>query len=293
MRKIITHLWYDKEAKEAAAFYVDTFRNGSAIAGIETIDGTPSGTVDIVTFELLGRGFQAISAGPLFRPNPSVSFHVACGTKEEVEALWGKLSAGGRTLMELGAYPWSPTYGWCQDKYGVSWQVAQVDGTARPRLTPFVMFVGPVCGKAEEAARFWTSLFPDSAVGPLRRHGPGAAPDKEGTVLHGSFTLMGEEFFVMDSAHPHAFAFNEAISFIVPCETQAEIDGLWERLSAEPAAEQCGWLKDKFGLSWQVVPTVLGELMAKGDPAQRARVTQAFLKMKKFDVGELERASRG
>ena len=97
----------------------------------------------------------------------------------------------------------------------------------------------------------------------------------------------------MDSAHAHEFAFNEAISFLVPCDTQEEIDTLWQKLAADPAAGQCGWLKDRYGLSWQIAPTILNELMSSPDPQQVARVTQAFLKMKKFNIAELQRAAAG
>jgi predicted 3-demethylubiquinone-9 3-methyltransferase (glyoxalase superfamily) len=97
----------------------------------------------------------------------------------------------------------------------------------------------------------------------------------------------------MDSAHDHQFAFNEAISFIVPCDTQEEIDYFWGKLSAEPKAEQCGWLKDKYGVSWQITPAVLRELLGGNDKKRIARVTQAFLKMKKFDIAALQRAAAG
>ena len=107
------------------------------------------------------------------------------------------------------------------------------------------------------------------------------------------FMLAGQWFAAMDSAREHKFKFNEAISFMVNCDTQEEIDYYWEKLSAVTEAEQCGWLKDKFGLSWQIVPTELGEMMRNGTPEQIARVTQAFLKMKKFDLAELRKAYRG
>ena len=98
-------------------------RQSSKIKNITTLHNTPSGSVDMVTFELLGQEFQAISAGPLFKFNPSVSFHVTCNTKDEVDAIWERLSQGGKVLMELGAYPFSERYGWVQDKYGLSWQI--------------------------------------------------------------------------------------------------------------------------------------------------------------------------
>ena len=293
MQRITTHLWYDKEAKEAAEFYVSVFGKGSKIKNISKLDNTPSGSVDIVTFELLGREFQAISAGPLFKFNPSVSFHVICKTKAEVKAIWKKLSEGGTVLMELGAYPFSELYGWVQDKYGLSWQIIFFlfgKSEVKQKITPAIMFVGGVCGRAEEAINFWTSVFSRAKVNNILHYSKGEEPDKEGTVKYASFSLLGQEFVAMDSAYNHSFAFNEAISFIVYCDTQEEIDYYWEKLSAVPEAEQCGWLKDKYGLSWQIVPTAMNEMMKGKDKKKLARVTEAFLKMKKFDIAALKRA---
>ncbi len=127
-------------------------------------------------------------------------------------------------------------------------------------------------------------------MGAIMRYGAEQAPDKEGTVMFADLQLMGAWFACMDSAGEHKFAFNEAISFLIPCETQAEIDYYWAKLSADPEAEQCGWLKDRYGLSWQVTPTAMGDMMAKGTPDQIARVTRAFLPMKKFDIAKLKEA---
>jgi predicted 3-demethylubiquinone-9 3-methyltransferase (glyoxalase superfamily) len=250
--------------------------------------------VDIVTAELLGQEFMLISAGPLFRFNPSISFLVACNTKNEVNALWTRLSEGGTALMELGEYPFSERYGWVQDKYGLSWQLMFMgDREITQRITPTLMFVGDVVGKAEEAISFYVSVFHDARVGDVLRYGRGEEPDKEGTIKHASFTLEGQEFASMDSARTHDFAFNEAISFIINCDTQEEIDYYWERLSADPKAEQCGWLKDKYGLSWQIVPTAMEKMLKGKDEKKIARVTEAFLKMKKFDIDTLKRAYEG
>ncbi len=292
-QKITTHLWFDKEAKEAAKFYTSVFPD-SKIKGTTVIRNTPSGDTDIVDIELSGQEFTLISAGPLFKFNPSVSFLVSCKTKDEVDALWKELSKGGMALMDLGAYPFSERYGWIQDKYGLSWQVMFLgDREFKQKIIPTLMFVGNVVGKAEEAINFYVSVFHNSAVGGIDRYAKGEEPDVEGTVKHASFTLEGREFAAMDSAFPHKFAFNEAISLMVHCETQDEIDYYWEKLSADPAAEQCGWLKDKYGLSWQVTPDPLQYMLNDKDEKRKARVTEAFLKMKKFDIAELRKAYEG
>jgi predicted 3-demethylubiquinone-9 3-methyltransferase (glyoxalase superfamily) len=289
MQTITPHLWFEKEAKEAAELYTSSFPN-SKITNVTTLRNTPSGDCDLVSFELAGQPFMAISAGPLFKFNPSISFHVKCKTKDEIDGLWEKLSTNGKVLMELGAYPFSEQYGWLQDKYGLSWQFMFAGGQDFPqKITPVLMFVGDVCGKAEEAINFYASVF-NGTTTVLARYGKGDEPDREGRVRYAAFSLKGMEFGAMDSAREHRFAFNEAISFIVPCETQEEIDSYWDKLSAIPQAEQCGWLKDRWGLSWQITPVVLGEMMRKGTPEQIAGVTEAFLKMKKFDVAKLQEA---
>jgi predicted 3-demethylubiquinone-9 3-methyltransferase (glyoxalase superfamily) len=292
-QKITSHLWFDKEAKEAAHFYTSIFKN-STIKNTTTLHDTPSGDTDIVTIELSGQEFTLISAGPLFKFNPSVSFLVACTTIEETNALYNTLSKAGNILMPLDKYPFSERYAWIQDKYGLSWQLMYFGNQPiKQKITPTVMFVGKVVGKAEEAVNFYVSVFHNSAVGKLMRYSKGEEPDKEGTVKQVSYTLEGEEFAAMNSAREHNFAFNEAISFIVHCETQEEIDYYWNKLSADPKAEVCGWLKDKYGFSWQVVPNAMDRMMQSKDEKAIARVTEAFLKMKKFDIAALEKAFRG
>ncbi len=197
--------------------------------------------------------------------------------------------------MPLDKYPFSEHYGWVQDKYGLTWQLilTNPEGEERPFIIPSLLFVGEVAGRAEEAINHYLSIFKNSKMGALARYGAGQEPDREGTVMYADFMLEGQWFAAMDSAREHHFAFNEAISFLVECDSQEEIDYYWERLSAVPEAEQCGWLKDRFGLSWQISPSDLGEMMENGTREQIDRVTQAFLPMKKFDIAELQRAYEG
>lgn len=293
MQKITPHLWFDKEAKEAAKSYTSIFKD-SNIKNTTTLFNTTSGTTDIVTIELMGQEFTLISAGPLFKSNPSVSFLVACKTKDEVDKLWENLSKGGTALMELGEYPFSERYGWVQDRYGLSWQVMFMgERKINQNITPTIMFTDKQAGRAEDAINFYATVFHNSKVGDILRYSKGEEPDIEGTIKHAAFTLEGQEFAAMDSARVHNFAFNEAISFIVHCETQEEIDYYWAKLSADPKAEQCGWLKDRYGLSWQIVPTVMEEMLRDKDRERLARVTEAFLKMKKFDIEVLKKAYKG
>ena len=300
MQKIIPHLWFDKEAKEATAFYVSLFKN-SKVKNISTITGTPSGDCDIVAFELSGQDFMAISAGPFFKFTPAISFMVNFDPSQDADAakrideVWKKLSEGGKALMEIGEYPFSKRYGWIQDRYGLSWQLILTNpkGEARPFIIPSLLFVGEKYGKAEEASNFYLSVFKQAKRGTIAKYPAGSEPNKEGTVMFTDFNLLDMWFAAMDGGGQHNFDFNEAVSFIVNCEDQIEIDYYWEKLSAVPEAEQCGWIKDKYGVSWQIVPTAMNEMMTSGNKEKIARVTQAFLKMKKFDIAKLKEAYDG
>jgi predicted 3-demethylubiquinone-9 3-methyltransferase (glyoxalase superfamily) len=296
------HLWYNTEASEAAVFYCSIFPD-SKIINITKLHDTPSGDCDIVSFELSNLPFMAISAGPLFKFNPSMSFMLNfdpskdSNARKNLDAAWDKLSQGGTSLMPLDTYPFSKRYGWLQDKYGLSWQLilSNPDGEERPFIVPSLMFTGSVCGKAEEATDFYLSVFSadggkDTKRGTVARYPGGMAPEKEGTIMFTDFMIGNQWFAAMDSAREHKFTFNEAISLIVPCDTQDEIDYFWQKLSAVPEAEQCGWCKDKYGLSWQITPGAMGEMMKNGTKEQIARVTQAFLLMKKFDIAKLKKA---
>jgi predicted 3-demethylubiquinone-9 3-methyltransferase (glyoxalase superfamily) len=290
MPKITPHLWFEREAKEAAGLYTSIFK-GSKIKSTTTLADTPSGTVDLVAIELWGLEFRLLSAGPLFKFTPAISFLVRCNTKDEVDGLWRELSQKGSVILELGEYPFSERYGWTEDRYGLSWQVMLSKEPANgQRITPTLLFVGDLCGKAGEAVNFYASVFHNTSVGPILRYGKGDEPNLEGTIKYANFVLDGETFAAMDSARVHNFTFNEAISLMVPCSTQEEIDYYWAKLSADRSAEQCGWLKDKYGLSWQIVPTIIEEMLEDKDKAKVARVTEAFLKMKKFDIAQLKEA---
>lgn len=293
MRKIVPHLWYDKEAKEAALFYISLFEQ-SKLLNVTILEDTPSGDSEIVDFELAGQRFSAISAGPYFRFNPSISLMVACDSVEEVNAKWKALSEGGSELMPLGEYPFSRWYGWVQDRYGLSWQLMYMDNMQNvQKITPNMLFSNEVCGKAEEAVNYYAGIFEDSETGVVSRYGEGEAAAPNAKVNYAAFKLGGFSFSAMDNAFDVNFNFNEAFSLMVYCRDQKEIDYFWDSLSAVPEAEQCGWLKDRFGVSWQIVPESMDNILFNGSKAEIRRVTEAFLKMKKFDLEVLEKARKG
>ncbi len=296
MQKITPNLWFDTQAKEAAGFYTSIFKNSkvidTALYGKEAarVSRMPEGSILSVEFELEGYRFTAINGGPVFKMNPSVSFSVACETREEIDTLWRKLVEGGSVLMELDKYPYSERYGWLQDKYGLSWQLGL--GYQKQKIVPSLMYVGKQAGKAEEAINYYVSIFPDSSVGTLSRYEKGG-PDPEGTVNYGPFTLFGQDFVAMDSALDHKFNFNEAVSLMVECKDQPEIEYYWGNLTAGGEESVCGWLKDRYGLSWQVVPGGFSKFMKDPDLVRKERVMKVFFQMKKIDIAALQRAYEG
>ncbi len=241
---------------------------------------------------------MAISAGPYFKINPSISFMVNFDPSQDPEAatridtIWNALADGGKILMPIGEYPYSKRYGWVEDRFGVSWQLilTNPDGEPRPTIMPSLLFTQQACGKAEAATDAYIALFPNSKRGTISRYPAGREPDKEGTTQFTDFTLNGQWFTAMDSAHAHAFTFNEGVSLLVQCDTQEEIDRYWKALSAVPAAEQCGWLKDAYGISWQIAPANMAELLKGATPEETQRKTQAMLQMKKLDIEALREA---
>jgi predicted 3-demethylubiquinone-9 3-methyltransferase (glyoxalase superfamily) len=293
MQKIVSHLWYDKEAKEAALFYMSLFDQSNLI-NATVLENTPSGDAEVVNFELAGQSFSAISAGPFFKFNPSISLMVACTTVEEVNTKWKALSEGGMELMPLGEYPFSKWYGWTQDRYGLSWQLMLVEeAQGVQKITPNLLFSNIACGKAEEAIKYYTEVFEDSEITMVSKYADGEAMTSKAKVNYAAFKLSGIGFSAMDNAFDVDYHFNEAFSIMVNCKDQEEIDYLWDKLSAVPEAEQCGWVKDKFGVSWQIVPSNLNDLLSHGSKDEIQRVTEAFLKMKKFDLEALEKARLG
>jgi predicted 3-demethylubiquinone-9 3-methyltransferase (glyoxalase superfamily) len=249
----------------------------------------------------MGHEFKAISDGPEFKLNPSISFMVNFDPSQTEEAekqlnsLWGELTVGGKVLMALDKYDFSPRYGWVEDKYGVSWQLmlTNPEGEKRPLIIPSMLFTQERAGKAKEATDFYISVFNNSGRGTLAPYPEETENEREGSVMFTDFKLENQWFAAMDSAQEHGFGFNEAISLMIMCDSQNEINYYWGKLSAVPEAEQCGWLKDKYGVSWQVVPRVMDEMTKEGTEEQIKRMTQAFLPMKKLEIETIRKAYKG
>ncbi len=270
-------LWFDGNAKEAAEFYCSVFRNSKILNEIPLV----------VDFELNGTHIMGLNGGPMFKFNPSISLFVYCESLAETNLIWDKLIEGGKAMMQIDTYPWSERYGWLQDKFGFTWQISVANTEeAKFKITPSMLFTGKQFGRAEEAINFYSSVFENSSTD-LLMHYP-ADDTNEGKVLYSEFSLNHYGIIAMDGPGVHEYTFNEAVSFTVSCETQEEIDYYWNKLSEGGSEWQCGWLKDKFGVSWQIVPNILGELMS--DPTRSERVVNAFMQMKKFDIETLVNA---
>lgn len=271
----------DGTADEAARFYADVFREGSVV---EQVPGLAA-TVSIHGFRL-----SLINGGDQYAPNPSISCilnfdPLLFGSEEQartyLDELYERLSAGG-VLMELGEYPFSQRYAWVRDRFGMTWQLMLTDpaGEPRPFILPSFMFGGTNHANAEEATETWIALFDDSRRGVLYRYEEGG-PMAAGTVMFTDFTLRGTWMSARDSGASHDLTFTPGVSMIVSCRDQEEIDRYWTRLSAVPEAGRCGWCVDRWGVSWQVVPHNIAELMA--DAATREKILQ----MDKIDLTRL------
>lgn len=296
-QKITPNIWFDKNAEEAVNLYKTIFPDfkigRTTRYGKEGFEHhqMPEGTVLTIEFSINGEQFVGLNGGPVFQLNPSVSFMISCNSKEEAQGYYDKLGEGGKTLMPLQQYPWSPYYGWVDDKFGVSWQIYTNDEPAETqKVTPTLMFTGKNLGKAEEAINLYTSLFPNSSIeGILRFNGGEMEGVTSDMIQHAQFNISGYTLAAMDGPGEHKFDFNEGVSLIVDCDGQEEVDKYWNKLTADGGQESmCGWCKDKFGMSWQIVPKQLVELMTNKETAHAA--TMAMFKMKKIIIADLEAA---
>ncbi|QNL49227.1 VOC family protein [Olivibacter sp. SDN3] len=273
-------LWFDGKAKEAATLYCSLFNNSSITTETEMV----------VNFKLNGQLFMGLNGGPQFKPTASISFFVTFENDHELERAWKGLADGGFVFMPLDKYDWSEKYGWVQDQFGISWQLSL--GNIREigqKLVPLLMFCGDYQGMAKDAIDHYVSIFDQSKVDMIATYKPEQVT-LDATIVHARFYLGNNLLMAMDSNVPQPFTFNEGISLVVDCKTQEEIDHYWSKLSEGGEESMCGWLKDKFGVSWQIVPTVLHELMS--DAQKAPKVMQAFMQMRKFDIEGLLRATK-
>ncbi|SFH20900.1 VOC family protein [Pedobacter insulae] len=281
MNKQITPcLWFNNQAKEAATMYCSVFAQAKITSQSHIV----------TEIEVMEQKFVLLDGGPMFQPNPSISFYYICEEEQELDQIWSAFLKEGKVMMALEKYPWAEKYGWITDKFGVSWQlsVGKISDVGQ-KITPCLMFTGKQYGRVDEAIAHYSSIFKNAITDGILRYQANEQPDEEGKVKHAQIKLDGEAIMLMESAAAHDFKFTEGVSLTIYCETQEEIDYYWNKLSESGEESMCGWLKDKFNVSWQIIPTILGKIMS--DPAKAGKAAKAFMSMRKLNIEQIVQAS--
>ncbi|WP_448761971.1 VOC family protein [Acinetobacter tandoii] len=263
-------LWFDNQALEAFEFYCSIFPNSMILEHNPTV----------VKASLSNQCFIGINGGPYFLPNPAISFTVICDSREEINALWQNLILGGASIIDLGHYSWNPYYGWVQDQFGYTWQLQLGNGgKTQQRILPNLLFCGMHQNQCSQALQYYKKIFPEFQRHQLLRYPSG---DLEGKIQNSIFSLNHLKFIAKDSPHKHIFDFNESVSFVIPCKTQQEIDYYWNYFTEHGSESWCGWCKDVFGISWQVIPNNLAQILATHPQAY-----STLTRMKKIIIEDL------
>ena len=263
-------LWFDNQALEAFEFYCSVFPNSMILEHNQTV----------VKASLSNQCFIGINGGPYFLPNPAISFTVICDSREEINALWQKLILGGASIIDLGHYSWNAYYGWVQDQFGYTWQLQLGNGSkTQQHILPNLLFCGMHQNQCSQALQYYQKIFPEFQRHQLLRYPSG---DLEGKIQNSIFSLNHLKFIAKDSPHKHIFDFNESVSFVIPCKTQQEIDYYWNYFTEHGSESWCGWCKDVFGISWQVIPNNLAQILATHPQAY-----STLTRMKKIIIEDL------
>lgn len=274
MTSIYPCFWFDQQASEAFEFYHNVFP-GSKIQSQNAM---------VTTIDLLGIRLMALNGGPKYKISPAISLFVYTGDALEIDRLYHALSQGGMVRIPLGEYPWSPRYAWVEDRFGVNWQL-DVDPINNPqKVVPALLFTNEKRGLVKAAIDHYASIFPISRI-LMESPFPPEAGMSENALLFAQIKINGFILNAMSSWEDHTYTFSPGNSLVVECQNQEEIDHYWENLGRGGRYDRCGWLVDRFGVSWQIVPTILPALMQ--DPTRGPRVVEAFLKMQKFDIQTL------
>lgn len=288
LSKIVPHIWFNQQAKEAVTFYTSLFSD-SKIKYSTTISNTPSGSIDIYSFQLMNVEFMAMNADSPFQLNQALSFFVYCGSESEIDRIYTNLSDGGTVLMSLNSYPWSKKYAFIIDKFGLSWQL-DIDPINHPqKIVPTFLFVNEKMGRIKEAYSFYEAIFENPKLLVASPYDLSEnLPD--GTLLFAQFKLSNYIINTMSSKLSHDFDVNESISLMLYCQDQEAIDYYWGKLSNGGHEQACGWLKDRFGISWQIVSEEMDKMLTHPDKKTSDRVIAELLKMKKIDLNILREA---
>lgn len=271
--KIYPCLWFDVQAHEAAEFYLSLFPKSAILAESPVA----------VSFELLGTPLMALNGGPKYQQTQASSYFVYCGDDVTIEELYASLLAGGKAIFPLDNYPWSPKYAWVTDRFGTNWQLDADPVRGDQKIVPCLLFVNENRSRVREALTFFTGIFAGSKILVESPH-PGSED-----LLFAQVILDGKLINLMSSSETHEFGFTPGNSLVIPCEDQAEIDFFWEKLGEDGHYDRCGWLRDRFGHSWQVVPKDLGQWIS--DPEKGQKAINALLKMDKLIIEDLKNPS--
>lgn len=279
MQRIVPHAWCNRTNAAAAELYCAALPNTSVIntlhyptTGLPEFQESFAGEPVVTELDIAGFKFALINAGDTYRPTPALNLMLnfdpanSPAAEEQLRHAWKTfMQAGATELMPLGEYAFSPLYAWVEDPYGVSWQLMLTNpqGEPRPFVIPSFLFGGPAQNQAQRAIETYLRVFPDSQMGTLVPWAEATGPAEAGSVLFADFQLCGQWFTAMDSGAETEFTFTPGMSLMLLCDTQEEIDAAWEQLSAVPEAEQCGWLIDEFGVSWQIAPAQYHQLLEK------------------------------
>lgn len=289
MGQLVSYLWFDNQAEEAVAFYLSLFEG--EITNRQMFENIPTGEALEISFTLENMKFAAWNGGDSVKLNSSISVIVTLKSAQEVEDLYAQLMEGGKELMPLDSYPFNERYAWVEDKFGLSWQLlVDENASSNQKLRPSLLFSGQYCGKAEEALVFYQEVFEKAETGPIHHYQEGEAQDERAKINYSELHVLEQSLVLMDNGYGGDFEFNEGYSFLILCSSQAEVDFYFEKLSFVPEAEQSGWVKDPYGVSWLIIPIRLYDLMASSTDEEQARISEALLKMKKLDIEALEDA---
>lgn len=284
MQTIIPHLWYDTQAKEAIAVYTSLFED-SEVKWRHQLTGKSAETVDVISFRLANLELLAIGAKSTAKLNESLSLLVTVNNRTELEALYQELSQGGRLLLPLDSYDFSPYYVWLEDRFGLSWQLSLDENqTTKYHLAICFLFSQEQVGLAEPFLKKYQALFQKASIEAVSYYKEGEMPNPAAKVRSGKLTIDDQSLVVMDHGYGGESCFTEAFSLIVYVDSQKESDAYYEALSHVPEAESCGWVEDEFGLSWQIVPRLLLEAYADRDEKSLSAINTKLLTKKRLDT---------
>mgnify|MGYP002146417223 CR=1 FL=1 len=294
---LTTCLWSpDNRALEMAEYYTSIFADSQITTqwlydeANPHLPGSKKWDVMIVEFTLMWVSFATLNGGPYFHIDPSISFFVNSSDTEEIQRLWDALSEWWRALMPIGNYPWSERYGWIEDKYGVSWQIFHKSECSWQRILPCLAFTQEKVGKAEEAMNHYSHIFANSGVDFISKYEKWENGGVEWSIKHAQFHIGDFSMCAMDASGPHTFDFSCAVSFMVNCKNQEELDLYYGELSAFPEAEMCWWISDKYGVSWQLIPKNFTEYMGSDDADKKSKLMKGVMEMKRLSWESIKKA---